>query len=101
LLNSLIAQKVSGLAISADDADALVPTGQAAIAAGIPVVTWDSNISKGGTELLSTRPIPQGIGDNQVQMGSRPDWSFWRRDRHPERHGPGSQPECLDRGDED
>ena len=47
LLNTLIAQKVSGLAISADDADALVPTGKAAIAAGIPVVTWDSNIAAG------------------------------------------------------
>ena len=52
LLNSLIAQKVSGLAISADDADALVPTGKAAIAAGIPVVTWDSTISAGGTSAL-------------------------------------------------
>ena len=29
LLNSLIAQKVAGLAISADDADALVPVGKA------------------------------------------------------------------------
>ena len=38
LLDSLIAQKVNGLAISADDADALVPTGKSAIAAGIPVV---------------------------------------------------------------
>jgi len=36
LLNALIAQKVAGLAISADDADALVPTGKAAMAAGIP-----------------------------------------------------------------
>jgi rhamnose transport system substrate-binding protein len=68
LLNSLIAQKVAGLAISADDADALVPTGQAAIAAGIPVVTWDSNISKGGTELFVNQADTQGIGDNQVQM---------------------------------
>ncbi len=47
LLNSLIAQKVAGLAISADDSDALVPTGKAAMAAGIPVVTWDSAIAQG------------------------------------------------------
>ncbi len=33
LLNSLIAQKVSGLAISADDADALVPVGKTAMGA--------------------------------------------------------------------
>jgi len=68
LLNTLIAQKVSGLAISADDADALVPTGQAAIAAGIPVVTWDSNISKGGTQLFVNQADTQGIGDSQCQM---------------------------------
>lgn len=68
MLNALIAQKVSGLAISADDADALVPTGQAAIAAGIPVVTWDSNIAKGGTQLFVNQADTQGIGDSQVQM---------------------------------
>jgi rhamnose transport system substrate-binding protein len=68
LLDSLIAQKVSGLAISADDSDALVPTGKAAIAAGIPVVTWDSNISKGGTQLFVNQADTQGIGDSQVQM---------------------------------
>jgi rhamnose transport system substrate-binding protein len=68
LLDSLIAQKVSGLAISADDADALVPTGKAAIAAGIPVVTWDSNISAGGTQLFVNQADTQGIGDSQVQM---------------------------------
>ncbi|MCQ3980493.1 MAG: hypothetical protein DPW09_44350, partial [Anaerolineae bacterium] len=48
LLNSLIAQKVDGLAISANDSDALVPTGKAAIDAGIPVVTWDAAIAPGG-----------------------------------------------------
>src|SRR5689334_23473868 len=48
LLNSLIAQNVNGLAISANDADALVPTGKQAIDAGIPVVTWDSAIAPGG-----------------------------------------------------
>ena len=68
MLNALIAQKVSGLAISADDADALVPTGQAAIAAGIPVVTWDSNIAKGGTQLFVNQADTKGIGDSQVQM---------------------------------
>src|SRR5271157_3297813 len=68
LLDSLIAQKVNGLAISADDADALVPTGKAAMAAGIPVVTWDSNISTGGTQLFVNQADTQGIGDSQVQM---------------------------------
>ena len=48
LLNSLIAQKVNGLAISANDSDALVPTGKEAMAAGIPVVSFDSAIGKDG-----------------------------------------------------
>ena len=68
LLNSLIAQKVSGLAISADDADALVPTGKAAIAAGIPVVCWDSPISAGGRLTFVNQATPQGIADVQLKM---------------------------------
>jgi rhamnose transport system substrate-binding protein len=68
LLDSLIAQKVSGLAISADDADALVPTGKQAIAAGIPVVCWDSPISAGGRLTFVNQATPQGIGDVEVKM---------------------------------
>jgi rhamnose transport system substrate-binding protein len=68
LLNSLIAQKVSGLAISADDPDALVPTGQAAMTAGIPVVSWDSGISKGGDTLFVNQADTQGIGAIQIKM---------------------------------
>ncbi len=68
LLNSLIAQKVSGLAISADDANALVPVGQAAAAAGIPVVSWDSSIAKGGDILFINQATTQGIGDIEIKM---------------------------------
>jgi len=68
LLDSLIAQKVNGLMISADDADALVPTGKQAMAAGIPVVTWDSNINTGGTQLFVNQADTKGIGDVNVKM---------------------------------
>ncbi len=68
LLNSLIAQKVSGLAISADDANALVPVGQAAAAANIPVVSWDSAIAKGGDILFINQATTQGIGDIEIKM---------------------------------
>jgi len=68
LLDSLIAQKVNGLAISADDADALVPTGKAAIAAGIPVVCFDSPISAGGRLTFVNQASTQGIGDVEVKM---------------------------------
>ena len=68
LLNSLIAQKVAGLAISADDSDALVPTGKSAMDAGIPVVTWDSAIAKGGRTIHINQAEAQGIADVQLKM---------------------------------
>ncbi len=70
LLNSLIAQKVAGLAISADDSDALVPTGAAASAAGIPVVTWDSQISKGGRTVHINQAVATDIAAVQIKMAS-------------------------------
>ena len=70
LLNSLIAQQVDGLAVSANDADALVPTGQAAIEAGIPVVSWDASIAPGGRTLHINQATFEGIGRGQVQLGA-------------------------------
>jgi rhamnose transport system substrate-binding protein len=70
LLNSLIAQQPCGLAISANDSDALVPTGQAAMDAGIPVVTWDSAIAPEGRDLHINQAVTQGIGAIQIQMAS-------------------------------
>jgi rhamnose transport system substrate-binding protein len=68
LINSLIAQKVNGLAISADDSDALVPTGKDAIAAGIPVVSWDSAIGKDGRVLHINQAVLHDIGAIEIQM---------------------------------
>ena len=70
LLNSLIAQKVNGLAISADDSDALVPTGKDAIAAGIPVVSWDSAIGKDGRTLHINQAVLHDIGAIEIKMAS-------------------------------
>ena len=70
LLNSLIAQNVDGLAISANDADALVPTGQEAIDAGIPVVTWDSAIAPEGRTIHVNQAEAQGIADVQLEMAA-------------------------------
>ena len=70
LLNSLIAQQPCGLAISANDADALVPTGQAAMEAGIPVVTWDSGIAPEGRDVHINQAETAGIGAVQIQMAS-------------------------------
>src|SRR5512134_3878027 len=70
LLNSLIAQQPCGLAISANDSDALVPTGQAAMDAGIPVVTWDSAIAPDGRNIHINQAVTQGIGAIQIKMAS-------------------------------
>jgi rhamnose transport system substrate-binding protein len=71
LLNALIAQKVDGLAVSANDADALVPTGKAAIDAGIPVVSWDAAIAVGGRVLHINQATAEGIGRAQIQLASK------------------------------
>jgi rhamnose transport system substrate-binding protein len=70
LLNSLIAQNVNGLAISANDADALVPTGKAAMEAGIPVVTWDSAIAPDGRVFHINQAEAAGIAAVQIEMAS-------------------------------
>ncbi|HSM56272.1 MAG TPA: rhamnose ABC transporter substrate-binding protein [Candidatus Sulfomarinibacteraceae bacterium] len=70
LLNSLIAQNVNGLAISANDADALVPTGQDAMEAGIPVVTWDSAIAPEGRNVHINQAESYDIGAIQIEMAA-------------------------------
>ena len=71
LLNSLIAQKVNGLAISANDADALVPVGKTAIEQGIPVVSWDSAVAPGGRTVHVNQANAEDIGRGQIQLISK------------------------------
>lgn len=59
---------MSGLAISANDSDALVPTGREAMDSGIPVVTWDSAIAPGGRNVHIVQAESDGIAAVQVQM---------------------------------
>ena len=68
VLDALIAQKVDGLIVSADDANALVPIGKKAAERGIKVISFDSAIAKGGRIMhldASSTPL---IGAIQVQM---------------------------------
>ena len=71
LLNSLIAQHVQGLAISADDSDALVPVGKQAISQNIPVVSWDAAISPGGRTVHINQANAEDIGRGQIQLISK------------------------------
>lgn len=70
LLNSLIAQGVSGLAVSANDSDALIPTGAEAMAAGIPVVSFDSAVGVGGRNAHINQADSAGIARSLVEMAS-------------------------------
>lgn len=68
VLDSLIAQKVDGLIIAADDANALVPICKKAAQRGIKVISFDSAVAAGGRLMhLSASSTPL-IGAKQVQM---------------------------------
>ena len=68
VIDALIAQKVDGIIVSANDADALVPVGKKAMDRGIKVISFDSAIAAGGRIMhldASSTPL---IGAKQVQM---------------------------------
>ncbi|WP_299895657.1 rhamnose ABC transporter substrate-binding protein [uncultured Ruegeria sp.] len=48
VINSLIAQGVDAIAVSANDTDALVPTLKKAMQRGITVISWDSGVAEEG-----------------------------------------------------
>lgn len=68
MINALIAQKVNGMMISANDPDALVPAGKKAIESGIVVTTYDAKIGEGGYQLFISQANAEGIGRVQVQV---------------------------------
>jgi rhamnose transport system substrate-binding protein len=68
VIDAQIAQKVDGLIISANDADALVPVCKKAMDRGIQVISFDSAVAAGGRSVhLSASSTPL-IGAKQVQM---------------------------------
>ena len=68
IIDSLIAQKVNAIAISANDVDALVPICKKAMRAGIKVISFDSGIAKDGRILQLDPSNAEFIGRSQVQM---------------------------------
>ncbi len=68
IINSLIAQKVNAIAISANDVDALVPITKKAMAAGIKVISFDSGIAPEGRLLHLAPSGDEFIGRSQVKM---------------------------------
>ncbi len=68
VINSLIAQKVDAIAVSANDTDALVPILKKAQKRGIKVISWDSGVGKAGRQIHlnpSSNPL---IGEMNIKL---------------------------------
>ncbi len=68
IIETLIAQRVDGIAISANDPDALIPVTKKAMKAGIRVISFDSNISSGGREVALAPSDTDLIGAQQIKL---------------------------------
>ena len=68
IIETLIAQKVDGIAISANDRDALIPVAKKAMKAGIKVISFDSGIAVGGRIVDLVPSESELIGRQQVQL---------------------------------
>jgi rhamnose transport system substrate-binding protein len=70
IINSLIAQNVNAIAISANDADALVPALKKAMDRGIVVISWDSGVAPEGRMMNLNASGTQLIGDTIFKMAA-------------------------------
>jgi len=65
VINSLIAQKVDAIAISANDPDAVVPALKKAMQRGIKVVSWDSGVAPEG-RMVHLNPSSNPLIGNMI-----------------------------------
>jgi rhamnose transport system substrate-binding protein len=70
VINSLIAQRVDAIAISANDTDALAPVLKRAMDRGIPVVSWDSGVAPEGRIMHLDPSSPALIGNMILKMAA-------------------------------
>ncbi|HRY54272.1 MAG TPA: rhamnose ABC transporter substrate-binding protein [Spirochaetia bacterium] len=68
IIDSLIAQKVDGIIVSANDKDALIPITKKAMSKGIKVMSFDSAIAAGGRMVDLVPSETELIGKQQVQL---------------------------------
>jgi rhamnose transport system substrate-binding protein len=71
IINSLIAQKVDAIVISANDPDALIPVCKKAQQRGITVLSFDSGVAKAGRAFQINPSNPELIGLKQLQMAKK------------------------------
>ncbi|MBD8065387.1 rhamnose ABC transporter substrate-binding protein [Devosia sp. PTR5] len=70
VVNSLIAQQVDAIAISANDPDALVPVLKRAMDRGIKVISWDSGVAPEGRMLHLNPSDVNLIGETIVKLAA-------------------------------
>jgi rhamnose transport system substrate-binding protein len=70
VINSLIAQRVDAIAVSANDPDALVPSLQKAMQRGIKVISFDSAVGSKGRALHLSPSSDELIGQTCAQLAS-------------------------------
>ena len=70
VINSLIAQGVDAIAISANDPDAVVPALQRAMDRGITVISWDSGVAEGGRQMHLNPSSTPLIGNTILKLAA-------------------------------
>lgn len=70
VINSLIAQQVDAIAVSANDPDALVPALQKAMQRGITVISWDSGVAPEGREMHLSPSSHELIGQTIIKLAA-------------------------------
>lgn len=70
VINSLIAQKVDAIAISANDQDALVPALKKAMKRGITVISWDSGVAPEGRQMHLNPSSNSLIGNMIIKLAA-------------------------------
>jgi len=82
IIKEAIAQKVPALSVSSLDATALDAVLKEAMAAGIKVTTWDSDVSGNARSIMVSQGTPDQLGRMLVEMGAK---SLIARGKNPTR----------------
>ena len=70
VINSLIAQGVDAIAISANDPDAVVPALKKAMQRGITVISWDSGVAQEGRQMHLNPSSTPLIGNTIIKLAA-------------------------------
>jgi AI-2 transport system substrate-binding protein len=71
IINRAIEEKVDALCVSSLDATALDGVMKKALAAGIKVTTWDSDVSGDARQIMVSQGTPEQLGRMLVEMGAK------------------------------